>query len=323
MWGVVFLASLAGCANNAAEKRPAAQTSQKLERFEYAQVHMGVVTRLVVYAKDEQTAVEACTAAYRRVAELEQIFTDYRKSSELMQLCGKAGGEPVKVSDELFDVLKMASQVAKDSGAAFDVTVGPFVQLWREARRSGRMPAASELEKARGLVGWEKVELDEKAKTVKLAVAGMRLDLGGIGKGYAGDEALRVLARFGIKSALFEAGGDIVMGHGPPDAKGWVIEVASDRESGEGKVLTVANCAVSTSGDTSQHVVIDGRRYSHIVDPRTGVGMTNRNYVTVVAKDGVTSDPLSTAACVLGEEGTKSLLEKYPATKAYFAPPVR
>src|SRR5688572_26806948 len=157
VWRVVLLGLVFGCANNAAEKKAPAQA---LERFEYVQVHMGVRARLVVYAKDEQTAVDGCTAAYRRVAELEQIFTDYRKSSELMQLCARAGGEPVKVSEELFLVLKKSVEVSRNSGGAFDVTVGPYVQLWREARRSGKMPAAAELEKARGLVGWEKIELD-------------------------------------------------------------------------------------------------------------------------------------------------------------------
>jgi thiamine biosynthesis lipoprotein len=319
MWRVVVLGLVIGCANNAAKKRTPAEA---LERFEYVQVHMGVRARLVVFAKDEQTAVDGCTAAYRRVAELEQIFTDYRKSSELMQLCAKAGGEPVKVSEELFDVLKKAVEVSRNSGGAFDVTVGPYVQLWRETRRSGKMPSVEELQKAKALVGWEKIELDEKERTVRLKVAGMKLDLGGIGKGYAGDEALRVLRTFGIERALFEAGGDIVVSKRPVDAQGWVIEVASDREGNEGKRIVVENAAVSTSGDTSQHVVIDGRRYSHIVDPRTGIGMTNRNYVTVVAKEGLDSDPLSTAACVLGPGETEEMLKRHPDTTAYFAPSV-
>src|SRR5205085_4280698 len=114
-----------GCASHV-QKKPATQPALRLERFEYVQVHMGTRARLVVWAKDEDTAVEACSAAYRRVAELEQICTDYRKSSELMQLCAKAGGPPVKVSDELFYVIQKSVEKSKNTGGAFDITVGPY-----------------------------------------------------------------------------------------------------------------------------------------------------------------------------------------------------
>src|SRR5207237_7354818 len=140
--------------------------------------------------------------------------------------------------------------------------------------------------------------------------------------GDAGDCALAVLHSFGINSALFEAGGNIVVSDAPPGSYGWVIEVANDRPSSRSKKIFVKNAAVSTSGDTEQHVEIDGRRYSHIVDPKTGIGLTNRNYVTIVAKDGITSDGLSTAACVLGPQGVRAVLATYPGTRADFAPGV-
>ncbi len=274
----------------------------------------------MVYAKDEETAVEACRAAYRRVAELEQICTDYRKSSELMQLCAKAGGPPVAVSDEVFFVRQKAVEASRNSGGAFDITVGPYVALWREARKTGKMPAKEDLEKARPLVGYEKIILEPAGQTVKLTTPGMKLDLGGIAKGFAGDCALAVLRSYGINSALFEAGGDIVVSDAPSGKYGWQIEVVNDRPSAKPKFLFMKNAGISTSGDTEQHVVIAGRRYSHVVDPKTGIGLTNRNYVTVVAKDGITSDGLSTAACVMGPEEFKFVLPKYPGTKAYFAP---
>src|SRR5947207_13066779 len=146
-WAVVWMVmSVLGCANQI-EKKPSTWPAVGLERFEYVQVHMGVRARLVVWAKDEEIAVEACSAAYRRVAELEQICTDYRKSSELMQLCAKAGGPAVAVSDELFFVLQRAVEKSRNTGGAFDVTVGPLVALWREARKTGRMPAREEMER--------------------------------------------------------------------------------------------------------------------------------------------------------------------------------
>ena len=317
---ILLLLLLGGGCTHRAEKNVRPTATARLERFEYVQVHMGVATRLVVFAKDEDAAVEACSAAYRRVAELEQICTDYRKSSELMQLCAKAGGPPVKVSDELFFVIQRSVEKSRNTGGAFDITVGPYVALWREARKSGKMPAREEIEKARGLVGYEKIVLDPANQTVRLTVPGMKLDLGAIAKGYAGDCALAVLRSYGINSALFEAGGNIVVSDAPPGTHGWVIEVVNDRPSSKARDIFVKNAAVSTSGDTEQHVEIEGKRYSHIVDPRTGIGLTNRNYVTVVAKDGVTSDGLSTAACVLGAQEFAPVLRKYPGTKAYFAP---
>ena len=323
---ILLLLLIGGCASGKVQKANETMADKNvrptagLERFEYVQIHMGTRARLVVWAKDEETAVEACTAAYRRVAELEQICTDYRKSSELMQLCAKAGGPPVKVSDELYFVISKSVEKSIKTEGAFDITVGPYVLLWREARKSGKMPKAEEIEKARGLVGFEKIILDAGNQTVRLTVPGMKLDLGAIAKGYAGDCALAVLRSFGINSALFEAGGNIVVSDAPPGAAGWVIEVANDRPGSKSQTIVVNNAAVSTSGDTEQHVEIEGKRYSHIVDPRTGIGLTNRNYVTVVAKDGVTSDGLSTAACVMGAEKFARVLERYPGTRAYFAP---
>jgi thiamine biosynthesis lipoprotein len=311
-----------GCANGSGQKPTTRPVAGGLERFEYVQVHMGVRARLVVYAKDEERAVEGCTAAYRRVAELEQICTDYRKSSELMQLCAKAGGPAVRVSDELFYVIQKSVEASRNSGGAFDITVGPYVALWREARRTGKMPAREEIEKARELVGYQKIILDPAAQSVRLTTPGMKLDLGGIAKGYAGDCALAVLKSYGIESALFEAGGDIVVSNAPPGKYGWEIEVVNDRPSAKPKLLFMKNAGISTSGDTEQHVEIEGKRYSHVVDPRSGIGLTNRNYVTITAPNGITSDALSTTACVLGAEETKFVLRKYPGTRAYFAPPM-
>ena len=274
---------------------------------------MGVRARLVVYAPNELAAARACAAAFARVAALEEVFSDYRPTSELMRLCDRAGGEPVVVSDELFKVLQRAAEVSQRSGGAFDVTVGPLVQLWRAARKSGQLPPRDELDRARQLVGWQRVLLDPAARTVRLTTPGMRLDLGGIAKGYAGDQALAVLREHGITRALFEAGGDIVAGDSPPGAAGWRVEVVDPGE-GAMKSLMVANRGASTSGDTEQFVEIEGRRYSHVVDPRTGLGVMDRTMATVVARDGLTSDSLSTAVCVLGNERGEALAKTYAAT---------
>src|SRR5262249_54467100 len=153
------------------------------------------------------TADKAARAAYARAAELNDVMSDYKATSELMRLCSKAGGEPVKVSDDLFVVLERAQEVARRSGGAFDVTCGPVVRLWRLARRTGKMPDADDLAKAKAVVGHDKVTLDPKARTVRLAKAGMKLDLGGIAKGYAADQMLAALGKNGVTRALVAAGG--------------------------------------------------------------------------------------------------------------------
>lgn len=276
---------------------------------------MGIDARLVVYAKDQATVEKACRAAFDRVAELDTIMSDYRRDSELNQLSAKSGGEAVPVSKDLFKVLKMSQQVAKQSDGAFDVTVGPLITLWRAARRSGVLPDPAEIEKARALVGWQKMELTPGR--VKLATPGMKLDLGGIAKGYAADEAQKVLKKHGITRALIQMGGDIVVTGPPPGKKGWTIRVPNAGDDQGPKNVEFANCAISTSGDTEQFAVIGGVRYSHVVDPRTGQALTNRVQSTIVAKDGLTTDPLSTALTVLSEQGRAKLLKSYRGVKVW------
>ena len=304
---------VASCIAAAALEAPGAA----LTRFTYTEYHMGVDARLVVYAPDQATAERACTAAFARIAALDTIMSDYRRDSELMRLCARAGGPPVHVSPDLFHVLTRAETVSRQSNGAFDVTVGPVIQLWRQARKTATLPDPEALEQARRLVGWQKVRLDEHTRTVRLLVPGMKLDLGGIGKGFAGDEAQRVLKDHGITRALVEMGGDLVVSDPPPGTEGWTVRVANAGDDHGPVDMHFANRGISTSGDTEQFVVIGGKRYSHIVDPRTGEALTNRVQVTLIAPNGLTSDPLTKTVCVLGEDERNRLLKAYPEVKAY------
>ena len=291
--------------------------AQTLARFEYKEYHMGVDVRIVVYAPNQPAAERACAAAFERFAELDTIMSDYRADSELMRLCARAGGLPVPVSRDLFLVLQRSQEVAQRSGGAFDITCGPVVALWRRARKTHLLPAPAEIERASALVGWERLRLDPRRRTAQLLTPGMKLDLGGIGKGYADDCAQRTLKQYGITSALVEAGGDIVVSGPPPGQDGWKIEVDNAGDAQSNAVLHFANVAVSTSGDTEQFVDIGGCRYSHIVDPHTGQALTDRIAVTIVAPDGLTSDGLSTAVSVLGKEKGQALAKTYRNTTAY------
>lgn len=289
-------------------------------RFEFLEAHMGTRFKLVLYAQDAETAAASARAAFARVAQLDATMSDYRESSELVSLCRRAGRGPVKVSEDLFRVLAGAQEWARRTDGAFDVTVGPLVQLWRRARRTGELPDARRLAQARKLTGYRKLHLDEQARSVRLDRSGMRLDLGGIAKGFAADEAIAVLKRRGISSALVAAGGDIAVSDPPPGTAGWLIAIASpgpsDRPSTQHLSLRAA--AVSSSGDAEQYLEIGGVRYSHVVDPRTGLGVVGRRSVTVVAPDGTTSDALATASSVLGTGRGLKLIDSTEGAAALF-----
>lgn len=281
-----------------------------LLRFQYSQLHMGVRVNVTGYAPDVATGERAASAAFARFAELEAIMSDYRPDSELMRLTR----EPQKVSADLRRVLERSREVAWRSGGAFDPTVGPMVQLWRASRRNRTFPDRAAFRTARQAVSWRRLEVT--SSTVRLRATGMRLDLGGIAKGDACDQALDVLAAHGVDRAMVDAGGDLAVSGPPPGQPGWRVTVAKL----PGRVFSLRDQAMSTSGDSEQFVILGGRRYSHIVDPRTGWALTNGHQVTVIARRGLTTDPLATALCVLGP-GTEAeaLLRTYRA-RAIWAP---
>jgi thiamine biosynthesis lipoprotein len=270
---------------------------------------MGTLFQIKLYGPDEDTAKKAAKDAFARIASLNAIMSDYDQSSELMRLCAQAGGPPVPVSAELFFVLSKAQEVSRQSDGAFDVTVGPVVKLWRTARKLRKLPDAEKLAKARSLVGWRNIRLDKDKRTVRLLKPGMQLDLGGIAKGYAADEALAVLKKHGIDRALVAAGGDIAVSGPPPDAEGWKIAISLLPGENDPGRLILHNAAVSTSGDAEQYVEIDGKRYSHIVDPRTGIGLLGRMSATVVARRGIDADSLTKVVAVLGPEQGIKIIE--------------
>ncbi len=289
-----------------------------LSRFEFSQPHMGTQFQIIVYAPDAATASRASDAAFERIARLDDTMSDYHPSSELMFLCQRAGGQPVPVSEDLFQVLARSQELAERTNGAFDVTVGPVVRLWRRARRQHELPPPEELARARELVGHAKLRLDPRARTAQLLQKGMLLDLGGIAKGYAADQALVVLKKHGITSALVAAGGDIAVSAPPPGREGWRIGIAplESPDKPPTRFLLLHDAAVSTSGEAEQYLEIAGKRYSHIVDPRTGVGVVGRSSVTIVAPNATTSDGMATAISVLGAERGLELVRSTPGAAA-------
>jgi FAD:protein FMN transferase len=281
---------------------------------------MGVPWTITVYAS-EAAAQAAIAAAFMEIARLEGVLSDYDPQSELSRLSQAAPtAAPVPVSADLWRALREAVAWRDRSGGAFDPTIGPLTTLWRQSRRSGVMPRAGKLAAARQAVGPDRLVLDVDRRTAMLVAPAMRLDLGGIGMGYAIDRGMDVLAMHGITSAMIDASGDIAVSGPPPGADAWTIEVdARVDEDGAGReMLTLVNAAVTTSGDAFQAVEIDGTRYSHVVDPRTGLGVAGPAAVTVIAADCTTADAVATAASVLGAEAGLAFVEAVPGAAARF-----
>jgi thiamine biosynthesis lipoprotein len=283
---------------------------------------MGAGFRIVLFAREQAIADRAAQAAYARVDQLNAILSDYDPASEISRLSQRTldgpMGEPVRVSEELFHVLERSLEVAERTGGAFDVTVGPLTRLWRRSRDLQQLPTPQRLETARASVGYRFVRLDPKHRTVQLLAPRMKLDVAGIAVGYVVDEALATLRKHGADRALVDAGGDLGMTGAPPGKKGWRVAIQSLEAPGEttGAYVELSNASISTSGDTYRFVEIDGKRYSHILDPKTGLGLTRRIGVTVIAPDGITADWLDTAIPVLGRERGTQLVESIPAAAA-------
>jgi thiamine biosynthesis lipoprotein len=293
----------------------ATQRSGGLSRFEFSQPHMGTTFRVVLYAPDKQTAERAQRAAFARIADLDARLSDYRSDSELMRACRDAVRHPVTLSDDVFRVLSTGQELSRRSDGAFDMTVGALTRIWRRARREGELPPSSEIAAARATSGYGLVHVDAAAKTLRIHRPGVRLDAGGIAKGYAADRALDVLRDAGLPHAMVVAGGDIATGKAPPGTAGWRVTVAPlDPGAAAAKFLVLHDAGVSTSGDAEQWVEIGGTRYSHILDPRTGRPLTTHMAVTVIAPDATTSDMLATTVAVLGAEKGLALAESYGAS---------
>lgn len=287
---------------------------QELQRYVFTEPHMGTPFRMIIYADDSTKAATAARAAFVRIGELNQYMSDYLPDSELNQLSQKSGSiEKLRVSDDLWKVLLMARTFSRKTKGAFDITVGPLSKLWRRAMRKVSFPEQDKLEEATELVGYKYLRMYNRSQSIRLVKKGMKLDLGGIAKGFAVDEALGVLKQAGFSKSLVDGGGDISLGDAPPGEEGWKIEIPaySFPQDGKKDLIYLKNCSIATSGDTYRYVELDGIRYSHIIDPRTGLGINRRRMLTVIAKKGMMADALASSLSVLGSMSETKLRRKF------------
>lgn len=276
-------------------------------------------TRFVIqcHADDAAAASTAADAAFARAQQINDVASDYIADSELLNISKQPHGKPVTVSPLLFQLISEARGMAEKTRGCFDPTFGPLTHLWRECRRRNALPAQRDLTAARDACGWQDLLLDAGHSTVTFLKPNMRLDLGGIAKGQAADAMLDELKRHGLSSTCITAGGDIRVGDPPPGAIGWNIGVRTFDTKDDSRTLVLANRAVSTSGSLYQFVEIGGTRYSHIIDPTTGLGLIRKVAATVIAPSATLSDALATACCTAPPDKARQMALAAGASEVY------
>jgi FAD:protein FMN transferase len=284
-------------------------------RYVFEQPKMGSPFTITIYGNDSVAIANAVATAFRKADTLNSMLSDYADSSEINRLSATSGMHRyVPVSQPLFDILQRSLRAAQLSGGAYDITIGPVVRLWRMARKTKHFPDKDAIRAALQHVGYRYLHLDTMTHSVWLEKPGMRLDVGGLGKGFVAQAALDWLQSRGFPAAMVNAGGKIVIGHPPPGKKGWLIGINApgEKEMILPHLLLLKDISIATSGDIYQYVEFNGRRYSHIVNPKTGIGLTRRRNVTAIAADGTTSDWLATACSILPLHKSMKLIKRFP-----------
>lgn len=275
---------------------------------------MGTEFQVFLVGTDPDQLRDVAHHVLDEVETLDARLSHYRADSEISDLNLRAAYEPVLMERSIFELVRRCVDYSENSGGAFDITMGPLIRCWGFFRGEGRLAESAAVEAALESVGVRLLELDAQERTIRFQREGVQVHLGGVGKGYAVDKVVAWLRQLGVEAALVHGGTSTVYALGaPPGEDAWYVGLCdpSDRSRRLG-VVKLRDRALSTSGDYEQFFEVDGRRYSHILDPRTGYPATGMRSATVVADNATDTDALSTAAFVLGEDGARVLLERYP-----------
>ena len=284
-------------------------------KFSYSEMKMGSPFNLIIVSTDSIKAKHLAQKSFQLVDSLSHIFSNYDSSSELSKINTSAGLLPYKMSATMLDLVQKSQYAYIQSKGAYDISIGPLSSLWRNARKTKLFPEASTVLATKKLVGLGQVKINKRLGTIFLPVSGMLLDFGGIAKGYIAQRVIDYLKTSGIQQALADAGGDIVMSGAPLNQKGWLVGVNVPETTDDllNKKLQLSNCSVATSGDVYQYIEKNGVKYSHIINPITGYGVTNLRNVTIIAKTGATADWLATACSILPIKEAKKLAISHQA----------
>ncbi len=270
---------------------------------------MGSPLNIVFVAHDSVEARILSEKCFALVDSFNLIYSDYDPNSELSHLNALAGKGKQNVSPAMLDILLASQKAYQQSKGAYDISIGPLSMVWRKARKTKLFPDSSSVVKARQLIGLSRIRIDSTHHSILMPVEGMRLDLGGIAKGYVAQKIVDFLKDQGIKQSLADAGGDMAMGDSPNTSQGWVVGVNVPETTDEllQGYLVLHNMAVATSGDAYQYIAHNGKKYSHIIDPRTGYGIQSQRNVTVIAENGTDADWLATSCSILPIGSAKKL----------------
>ena len=277
--------------------------SESLQRHEFSRLRMGARASLTFYMEDEMMAAKAAEAVFARLAEIEDVISDWRSDSEVMTVQARPVGSSGPISLDLARILAVSLEVARQSNGSFDVSCGATTKLWRSARRSGVIPAEADIQAAASTCDYRDIRLNQKESTptVQINRAGLEFDFGGIGKGFGADEGLAILMDLGATSALVDLGGDMAVGQPPPGDSGWRIQLPGT------EVLMLSSCGIATSGATEQFMMIDDQRRSHLVNPQSGQPVLDTGEVTILAPSAVLADAWASVVLVTGLETARTL----------------
>jgi FAD:protein FMN transferase len=291
-----------------------------LHHHEATRLSMACVYAIDAYGPDAALLAAAVTDAFDEVDRIDRLMSHYQPDSPLSRLNRDAAGKSVKVDAELFDFIVDAMRYTRQSDGAFDITVGPLMKAWGFFDGEGHIPSDAELEAARRHVGATHVTLNAASRTIRFDQPGVELDLGGIAKGYAVDRAAELLRARGVRAALISAGGSTIFGIGaPPGADAWEVAIQDPVDARRNaRMVRLKNRALSVAGSSEKAFDVDGVRYSHIMDPRTGRPVQGVLSVAVLAPSGTMGDALDDALFVLGPSRHYARLRAWPAVEAMF-----
>jgi len=274
-----------------------------LERYEASVSSMGTVFTVVAYGEKKGFLASAVQLAFDESGRIDQLLSNYKPESELSRINANGAGQPLVISKEMAELLRNSLNYSRQSEGGFDITVGPLMKVWGFYRGSGKLPSSSAVDQSRKFVGYQNIELDLDGPSVRFRRSGVELDPGGIGKGYAVDRMAATLRRAGLGSFLISAGTSSIYasGHPPQETRGWHVRIRDPADSGATvEDLYLKDQSLSTSGAYEKFFELEGKTYSHIMDPRTGWPASGVVSVSVLAGKTLDSEAWTTALFVNG-----------------------
>jgi thiamine biosynthesis lipoprotein len=304
----LIAASLAGCVELRPDPLPLT--------VKRAQVHMGTLVTITAVASDKDVANRAIQAGFDEIKRLERLLSTWRSNTELSHVNAEAGRQPVRVSRETLELVVQSMEMAQLTDSGFNIAVGPAMEAWSFTERQ-HIPSDEELQQLKPLVDWTNIQINNEAQTIFLPHRGMRIDIGGIGKGYAADRAVEEMKRTGAQGGVVALSGDIKTFGVLPERDGFLVGIKHPREDEVViAVIDLKDEAISTAGDYERFFERDGVRYHHILDPQTLRPARGCQSVTVIAKEGAVADGLDTGIFVLGPTRGMELVERLPDVEA-------